>query len=168
MCVISSIVHIHVLLLEYVSTSLSYTNILIATTRRVRSQYSTAGGDRSNHCRSVAPWPNQMDRQTDRRTDGRTDIQTDRQTDRYAGRQTDKQTDRQSVRSIVAPDQSHDELLRPTTDSTISRGTKRYPHNKFCLQIVTSVTFIPFLKIHNYIINHPNSKLLGNYVDRDM
>ena len=29
-----------------------------ATTRRDRSWYATAAGDRSKHCRSVAPWPN--------------------------------------------------------------------------------------------------------------
>ena len=130
MCVISSIVHIHVLLLEYVSTSLSYTNILIATTRRVRSQYATAGGDRSNHCRSVAPWPNQTDRrtdrqtdrQTDRRTDGRTDIQTDRQTDRQIGRQTDRQTDRQTNRQT---DRAYDQSWHPNTDATINSGVHR-------------------------------------------
>ena len=29
-----------------------------ATTRRDRSRYATAAGDRSKNCRSVAPWPN--------------------------------------------------------------------------------------------------------------
>ena len=29
-----------------------------ATTRRDRSWYATAAGDRCKHCRSVAPWPN--------------------------------------------------------------------------------------------------------------
>ena len=29
-----------------------------ATTRRDRSRYATAAGDRSKHCRSVAPWSN--------------------------------------------------------------------------------------------------------------
>ena len=29
-----------------------------ATTRRDRSRYATAAGDRSKHGRSVAPWPN--------------------------------------------------------------------------------------------------------------
>ena len=29
-----------------------------ATTHTDRSQYATATGDRSKHCRSVAPWPN--------------------------------------------------------------------------------------------------------------
>ena len=29
-----------------------------ATMRRDRSRYATAAGDRSKHCRSVAPWPN--------------------------------------------------------------------------------------------------------------
>ena len=29
-----------------------------AITRRYRSRYVTAAGDRSKHCRSVAPWPN--------------------------------------------------------------------------------------------------------------
>ena len=29
-----------------------------ATTRRERSSYATAAGDRSKHCRSVAPWSN--------------------------------------------------------------------------------------------------------------
>ena len=29
-----------------------------ATTRRDRLPYATAAGDRSKHCRSVAPWPN--------------------------------------------------------------------------------------------------------------
>ena len=28
------------------------------TTRRDRSRYATAAGDRSKHCRSVTPWPN--------------------------------------------------------------------------------------------------------------
>ena len=41
-----------------------------------------------------------------------------------------------------------------------------FPHNEFCMQIVASVTFIRFLKMHNLIIYHPNSKLLGNYVER--
>ena len=41
-----------------------------------------------------------------------------------------------------------------------------FPHNKFCMQKVASVTFMPFLKIHNFIIYHPNSKKLGNYVER--
>ena len=29
-----------------------------ANTRRDRSPYATAAGDRNKHCRSVAPWPN--------------------------------------------------------------------------------------------------------------
>ena len=29
-----------------------------ATTCRDRSRYATAAGDRSKHCRSIAPWPN--------------------------------------------------------------------------------------------------------------
>ena len=33
-----------------------------------------------------------------------------------------------------------------------------FPHNELCMQIVGSVTFMPFLKIHNFIINHPNYK----------
>ena len=30
--------------------------------------------------------------------------------------------------------------------------------DEFCMQKVASVTFILFLKIHNFIIYHPNSK----------
>ena len=41
-----------------------------------------------------------------------------------------------------------------------------FPHNEFCMQNVASVTFMPFLNIHNFIIYHPNSKYFGNYVER--
>ncbi len=54
-------------------------------------------------------------------------------------------------------------LNQETTHHRLHNGTilkflLMFPHNEFCMQKVASVTFIRFLKIHNFIIYHPNSK----------
>ena len=43
-------------------------------------------------------------------------------------------------------------------NGTIFKFLFMFPHNEFCMQKVASVTFIPFLKILNFIIYHPTYK----------
>ena len=54
-------------------------------------------------------------------------------------------------------------LTQSTTHHRLQNGTIlkfpfMFPHNELCMQKVASVTFMRFLKIHNFIIYHPNSK----------
>ena len=57
---------------------------------------------------------------------------------------------------------------RGLQDGAVLRFLLVFPRNGFWVQGVASVTFVRFLRIHNFMICHPGSEWLGGCVERCM